>query len=434
MQARPTSGVYGGPLDRLTASRLMRRGWGWVSPEKRDALVGLSLVDAFARLEEGSQPGPRWDEIQRLESQSSAGGQTGLYRAWFLARLVESPQPLREMVAIFWLDVFAISALRIEPLRLFHDFCVGLRERAFSPLEDILRFALVHPAFLLNLRAAKNYRAEPQRQIGRFILQSLMSTDPKVEEPLVREIARAYTGLFVSGGELRRYDYEHDPGTKTIGKRTGDLKAEDTATELAHHPEVAQTLVKRLFRWFVASEEPVPQGLAQTAAAAFLAGQPTSEVLKLILGWEECLIDERFRRVKTPLEMYLAIARPLGLRPTIRVAETLGELGWDVIHPPTLVGWPIGRAWLTEAQLARRLSLVRALLSGEQTWGGETDIPARFASPDWPAVLQEVLLDGGLPTEAAAEWERLTADRSAETTALREAILFLTALPEFQLT
>lgn len=434
MDTKTASVVYGRPLDRTTSSRLMRRAWGWVTPEEREKLLGLDFAKAFDRLMQETPPGPRWNEIQTLEATTSERGQAGLYRVWFLARLVESPQPLREMVTVFWLDVFAVSALPIEPLRLFHDFCVGLRERAFSPLEEILRFALVHPAFLLNLRAAKNYRAEPQRQIGRFILQSLMSTDPKAGEPLVREIARAYTGLFVSGGQLRRFDYEHDSGTKTIGGRTGDLMAEDVAEELAHHPDVAQTVVRRLFRRFVASEEPIPQDLAETAAAALRAGQPTGEVLKLILGWEECLVEERYRRVKTPLEVYLAIARPLALRPTIRIVETLAELGWDVIHPPTLAGWPCGRAWLTETQLARRLDFVEAILAGEETWGGDPRLAAKVSSPDWPGVLRDALLDGDLPTEAAAEWERLTANRSADTTALREAVLFLTALPHFQLT
>ncbi len=431
MIAQP-EGFHRGALDRELAGRLLRRAVGSLVIEEREALVGLDVPQAVARLVGGMQAGPRWQEIQDLEGMSAERGQLAGYRTWQLGRLVESPQPFREMLTLFWLDLFAVSALRVEPLRLYHDFRSGLRERAFEPLEKVFTFALTHPALLLNLRAPSNYRSQPQEQIGRFLVQYVVGDDPREKAALVADIARAYTGMFVSSGRLRVLDYEHDPRPKTVGEQRGDLRAEDVARALARDRATAENVVRRLFGWFVTTEVAIPQQLLLAAEEAVLGGRPVSELLTLLLGWEECLKDQRYRRVKSPLEVYLAVARPFGYRATIRAAETLAESGWDVVHPPTLAGWPRGQAWLTGSQVARHVALVRALLSGGENWGATAQMSEVLSRPDWSSRLVQTLLSGELPAEVHADWQKLVQEAHDET-AKKEALAFLAALPEFQL-
>lgn len=426
------AGVYRGTLDRELAGRLLRRAAGYVAVEERDGLVGLDVPQAVVRLVGGTQAGPRWQEIQDLEGMSAERGQLNGYRTWELARLVESPQPFREMLTLFWLDLFAVSALRVEPLHLYHDFRSGLREKAFEPLDKIFTFALTHPALLLNLRAPSNYRSQPQAQIGRFLVQYVVGHDPHEKATLVADIARAYTGMFVTSGRLRVLDYEHDPGQKTVGDQTGDLRAEDVARALARDPATIANVVRRLFGWFVTTEVPVPQQLLIAAQKAALDGQPVSAVLTLLLGWEECLKDPRYRRVKSPLEVYLAVARPFGYRATTHAAEALAELGWDVVHPPTLAGWPRGQAWLTGSQVARHWALVRTMLTGGENWGATSQLTEALSRPDWSATLVETLLGGEIPPEVRNDWQKLV-QQARDETAKKEAVAFLAGLPEFQL-
>jgi len=426
------AGVYRGTLDRELAGRLLRRAAGYVAVEERDGLVGLDVAQAVSRLVGGTQAGPRWQEIHALEELSADRGQLNGYRTWELARLVESPQPFREMLTLFWLDLFAVSALRVEPLRLYHDLRSGLRERAFEPLDKIFTFALTHPALLLNLRAPSNYRSQPQAQIGRFLVQHVVGHDPGEKPALVAEIARAYTGMFVTSGRLRVLDYEHDPGQKTVGDQTGDLWAEDVARALARDPATIENVVRRMFGWFLTIEVPVPQQLLLAAQKAALDGQPVSEVLTLLLGWEECLKDPRYRRVKSPLEVYLAVARPFGYRATTHAAEALAELGWDVVHPPTLAGWPRGKAWLTGSQVARHWALVRTMLTGGENWGATSQLTEALSRPDWSATLVETLLGGEIPPEVRNDWQKLV-QQARDETAKKEAVAFLAGLPEFQL-
>jgi uncharacterized protein (DUF1800 family) len=427
-----SAGVYPETLDRELAARLLRRAAGFVAIEERDGLVGLDVTQAVARLIGGAQAGPRWQEIHDLEEVSADRGQLNGYRAWQLARLVESPQPFREMVTLFWLDLFAVSALRVDALRLYHDLRSGLRERAFDSLEKVFAFALTHPALLLNLRAPSNYRSQPQQQIGRFVVQYVVGHDPGEKAALVADIARAYTGMFVTSGRLRVLDYEHDPGEKTVGDQTGDLRAEDVARALARDQATIENVVRRLFGWFVTTEVAIPQQLLATAKNVALDGRPIAEVLTVLLGWEECLKDPRYRRVKSPLEVYLAVARPFGYRATTHAAEALAELGWDVVHPPTLAGWPRGQAWLTASQVARHLALVRTMLSGGENWGATSQITEALSRPDWSSRLVETLLDGALSAEARADWQKL-AENARDETAKKEAVAFLASLPEFQL-
>jgi uncharacterized protein (DUF1800 family) len=402
-----------------------------VDPVQRRSLAKATPEAIVQQLLDGDSPGESYQQLLVLESQSADAKNTGLYRTWQLRRMVESPHPYREMMTLFWLDLFAISALRTKDTACYHSFCCGLQERALSPWDEILGFCLEHPAFLLNLRAERNYRSMPNHQLGEFVVEHLMGRNPGQERECVSNIARTYTGLFVRNGELRRYDYEHDPTVKVLGKDSGDFWPGDVAQVLARDASVATVLAGRLYRWFIGSDGNIPPGFVQSVVDQILAGRPTGTIVAEAIVSSSKSAQARARRIKSPLEVFLAVARPLKARVTTALAELLAELGWDILHPPTYAGWPKGRDWLTTSQLVRRVSLIESLLLKEDRFGGGVDVvqAARTAGygDDWPGFLVDALLGDGIPAEVKGEWERHVQQGPSA------AVLFLVSLPEFQL-
>jgi len=419
------------PQEKPHVARCLRKALGFVDPLRKRELRNATVKEVVRYLLDGYTPGESFQKIRDLKSQSAVAGNMGLYRTWRLRQLVESPHPFREMMTLFWLDVFAISALRMKDLGCYHAFCDGLEERSLAPWSDILAFALEHPAFLLNLRAERNYRSMPNRQLGEFVVEHVMGRDPTQQQECANSVARSFTGLFARGAELRRYDYEHDPGVKVIGNRSGDFWPRDVAQILAQDAQVAAVLAGRLYRWFIASEGDIPPGFLEPVVNQILSGRASGEIVaEAVVTW--CTTGEpSARRVKSPLEVFLTLVRPFKGRVTTALTDLVAELGWDLLHPPTYAGWPKGRDWLTTAQLARRISLAESLLLKEERFGGGIDLPAvaRMVgyNDDWPGLLVDTLLDEGLPPGTKEIWERQVKRGPSE------AVLFLVALPEFQL-
>lgn len=419
------------PPEKPYLARCLRKALGFVDPVRKRELAQSTTEEVVRYLLDGDGAGESFQKIRDLKSQTAVGGNMGLYRTWRLRQMVESPYPFREMMTLFWLDMFAISALRMKELTSYHAFCNGLEERALAPWTDILAFVLEHPAFLLNLRAERNYRSMPHRQLGEFVVEHVMGLDPAQHQDDVSSVARAFTGLFVRSGELRRYDYEHDPAAKAIAGNSGDFWPRDVAQILARDAQVAAVLANRLYRWFIASEGDVPPTFLQPVVNQILSGRASGEIVaEAIMMW--CTTGEpSAKRVKSPLEVFLALVRPLKGRVTTALADLVAELGWDLLHPPTYSGWPKGRDWLTTAQMARRISLAESLLLKEDRFGGGIDLPAVAKTlgynDDWPGLLVDALLDDGIPPEAKDEWDRQVKRGPSE------ALLFLVALPEFSL-
>lgn len=424
IDTEPKSGI-------VHLSRCLRKVLGFVDPAQTRRLTKVTPTELIQYLLQSEAPNEPFHQLQDLQSQSAAGGNIGLYRTWRLRQFVESPHPFREMMTLFWLDVFAVSALRTRDLGCYHHFCRGVEERALASWSEVLTFCLEHPAFLLNLRAQRNYRSMPNQQVGEFVVEHLMGRNPGQDRQSVNSLARAYTGLFVRHGELQRFDYEHDPTLKVIGDASGDFWPRDVAEVLARDPNVAHILAGRIYHWFVGSEEIIPADFAEPIVSAILSGHPVGAIVaEAVVTWSTSG-ERRGWRLKSPFEVFLALARPFRARVTTALADLVAEAGWDILHPPTYVGWPKGRHWMTMSQLARRVSLAESLLLKEDRLGGGVDLEqvARTSGygDDWPSFLVDALLDDGIPPEMKGAWEEHVGQGAAA------ALRFLVSLPEFQL-
>ena len=155
------------------------------------------------------------------------GGSEGGYRTTWMFRMINSPRPLEEKMALFWHHVFATgvgknqhilaSALQIDMLRR-----VGL-----SNMREILIELSKDPAMIFWLDNNENRKGEPNENYGRELLELFSMGVGNYSEDDIKDCSRAFTGwtftqpppLYPQGYYPAHFVFieeEHDSGEKTF--------------------------------------------------------------------------------------------------------------------------------------------------------------------------------------------------------------------------
>jgi uncharacterized protein (DUF1800 family) len=430
------------PWTRALAGHLLRRaGFGatWAELEQAVADGPRRTVDRLVR------PDADLADFNRshddYESSAAAGGSADALRAWWLRRMIKSPQPLLEKMTLFWHDHFAVSAARVPIARLMWEHVRQLRAHALGHFPALMAHVLQDPAVLLALGAASNRKARPNEHLARQLLQRYTLGAGQFSDRDVRETARALTGKFVLRGQLRHFEREHDAGVKTILGQSGAFNGRDVLHVALEHPATARHIVRRLFRWFVSETEEAGDDMLAPLAEAYAKDYDTGRLVETILRSNFFYSADAYRRrVKRPVEFALGIIRALeGNVPTLRLANELAALGENLYYPPTTKGWAAGQHWINPALIIARNNLALALVGGQAPYGKKLN-PVQVAQSHGrqdAAAAGRFLVDLLLPGDAASDVPRIAQQESAGggnlPTSLRKLTHRLTTLPEFQL-
>lgn len=437
------------PWTLALAAHLHRRagfGASWKELERSLAEGPARSVDRILR-PEGDIEAFHREHDAREGAVGDSGSSEGI-RAWWLRRMLETPFPLLETMALFWHDHFGIGVRRVGSSRMMARHVQLLRRHALGPLDELLAAVFEDPGFLVGLGAAANRRARPSDHLARVILQEHTVGAGVFSTRDVSEAARAFSGWFVLRGELREVERERDPETKTLLGKRGPFGSRDVARILAEHDATPRRIVRKLYRRFVSEvDEPSDEMLAPLV-------EELSKTHAIGAVVERILRSNRFfspaacrARVKGPVELAVGLARSLeGIVSTTQLGRDLAALGQDLYAPPTVRGWAGGRAWIDGHTIVGRWNLVEALLRGDAPYGDALD-PLRVArsygresEEEAATFLLDLLLacdrgrDGPmreeLPGELRAARSGAPGDPGARLRALAAAI---TSLPEFQL-
>ncbi|HPA20842.1 MAG TPA: DUF1800 family protein [Verrucomicrobiae bacterium] len=400
------------PWDTIRAGHLLRRaGAGPSLGDLRRALADgpAKTIDRIFHGESGAGAFNR--QIDDYEVQGPNARPIDELRGWWLRRMIESPHPLLERMTLFWHGWFAISAARIGQPRAALDHVRMLRANAFGSFDAMLAAATRDPATLLTAEGAENFKAKANEHLGRQLLARFTVGDGAFTEADARDTARAFTGLFVRGGQLREVPREHDDGTKTILGQTGAWSDRDFARIAAAHPATARRITRALYRHIIAEDADPSDAVIDPLASAFASnrniGQLVASMLRSNLFFSRAAYR---RRIKSPVEFAVGLCRAFEKTvPTIQLGHALAELGQDLYHPPTIKGWAGGTRWINRQTMAGRINLARALFLGPgeiETRLAPGPIMAKYgdASPVAPAQrLLELLLQDNIPqaTQAA---------------------------------
>ena len=360
-------------------------------------------------------------------------------RAWWLRRMIQTPDPLLEKMTLFWHDFFAVSAERGPSGAQMREHVAGLRAGAMGRFGAMMTVVASDTATLLSLGAKAIRKAKPDEAFPRQLLARYTVGAEACTEKDVRQVARAMTGWFVLRNRRRYFEREHDDGMKTVLRKTGKFNYADVVKIAAEHPATARNIVRRLYRWFISeADEPKDALLAplvESFARDFDVGRVVETMLRSNLFFSAGVLR---RRIKRPVEFAVGIIRSLEATPsTTTLATDLAVLGENLYYPPTLNGWTGGRYWINHATVIGRNNLAASLLAGSGPYDGKCD-PAAVArrhghtNPKAAGRFLASLL-GGHDDEAFEKLWKLPPPDGPLPDRLRKFTYTLVTQPEFQL-
>ena len=309
------------------------------------------------------------------------GGSEGGYRNTWMFRMINSPRPLEEKMALFWHHVFATgvgknqhilaSALQIDMLRR-----VGL-----SNMREILLELSKDPAMIFWLDNNENRKGEPNENYGRELLELFSMGVGNYSEDDIKDCSRAFTGwtftqpppLYPQGYYPAHFVFieeEHDNGEKTFLGHTGNLNGDDIIDIIVQQPACAKFISRHLYNFFVADEPQVPSwnvtppqdpDAIDMLSNAFLeSGGDIRHVLRTLFN-SDFFKEARFKKVKSPTELVTGILKLVGThqQPELGMAKYPGAttlMGQELLNPPTVEGWHTGKEWIDGGTLTERIN------------------------------------------------------------------------------
>lgn len=320
-----------------------------------------------------SEAGGRVDEFEQMSSviceAAVASNNINRLKAWWMYRMLNSPDPLGERLTLMWHNHFATSNLKVENVGLMREQNELMRRHARSSFSELLGSMAKDPALLVWLDADGNRKEHPNENLAREIMELFSLGVGNYSEEDIREAARALTGWTVSRDRFRSIPDRHDDGEKTIFEETGKWTGDDFVQLLIKHPATPRRIAFRICELLM-GESTIDSSLVSELADGLLEHD-------LDVGWgvEALLRSQAFfdeenigNRILSPSHFVIGAVRALELTDpppsTLLLAEWTARLGHDLFYPPNVFGWPGGRAWLSSRTMIGRANFVSSLSTG----------------------------------------------------------------------
>jgi len=299
------------------------------------------------------------NEIQREEREWLAR-----YAGWWLERMVDGRDPLRERMTLFWHGHFTSSYREVREVRPIIEQNALLREHALGNFGELTR-AIVHdPAMIRYLDNDKNRKKSPNENLARELMELFTLGEGNYTEADVKEAARALTGYSSNFSTGVRYaNSRHDKGKKTVLGERGRLDADDLVGVLLEQEACPRLIAGKLLAYFE-GRAPSEERLADYAAFLRAGDYELEPFLRRLFLDPEFYSDEIVgNKIAGPVEYLVANTRRLGIEPPSRVLwVAAGQLGQRLFEPPNVKGWEEGTAWITTSSLLQRGNVMGMLL------------------------------------------------------------------------
>ncbi|MBA5638052.1 DUF1800 domain-containing protein [Duganella sp. LX20W] len=348
-----------------------------------------------------------------------------------LARAVDSPRQLEEVMVDFWFNHFNVFEGKGLDRALVASYeRDAIRPYALGSFRDLLGATAHHPAMLFYLdnwlstadgfvprRAnAKVKTAGLNENYARELMElHTLGVDGGYTQRDVRELARMLTGWTFNPRALalRNEGFvfdarRHDRGDKQWLGRTvhggGQDEGEYALDVLAMHPATAHHISYELAQYFV--QDAPPPALVDRLARSYLDSKgDIRTVLATLFASPEFMAPEaQGAKFKTPYQFVVSAARA-GSAPLAEVKPVLGalnRLGMPLYGCQTPDGYKNTEvAWLNPDALSRRIGIAtamgRTLDAGalQATLGGAVSPRTRDAVAASPEPLRAAMLLGG---------------------------------------
>jgi uncharacterized protein (DUF1800 family) len=338
-------------------------------------------------------------------------------KAWWLYRMMFTPDPLTERLALMWHNHFATAIRKVDDVGLMHGQNVLFREFARAPFRELLVRVVKQPALLVWLDADANRKQHPNENLARELMELFTLGVGHFTEDDVRACARALTGWTVVNGQFRDMPDYHDAGEKTLLGRAGPLSGDDVLEILVAHPATARRIAARLCELLLGENVVDEAGVHELADGLHRnnldVGWGIETIFRSQVFFSEANIGTR---ILGPAEYIVGSLRALELfdppASTLVLAEWMAALGQDLFNPPNVFGWDGGRAWINGRSVIARANFAAALAQGR--------LRHPDASPDLTHLLERHAAAATI--EDALSFFSTLLSGSAPTTEMRDAV------------
>ena len=276
---------------------------------------------------------------------------------WWAERMLVTPRPLQEKMALFWHGHFATSEEKVRDYRKMLQQLELFQRQGLGDFGTLLVGVAQDPAMLAFLDAGVNVKGSPNENFAREIMELFTMGVGHYSEHDIREAARAFTGWNFVGTAFQFDPDKHDGGEKVFLGERGHFDGVAIIDRILAQPATAEFIAAKLYRYFVRDDlDPaLAAALGERLRSVDYALTPFLE--QLFLSRDFYAEASRGTRIKGPVEFVISTYRKLGLTnlpgaPDFNVITA--ALGQRLMHPPTVAGWSLGRTWITPSLLIER--------------------------------------------------------------------------------
>jgi len=344
------SGVFEEGLDPFPASRPATTD----TARDKGEVIGVRVKDGGNRR---MQPVVNkffyWLRASKLETDRVA--------YWWANRMLTSPRPLQERMALFWHGHFATNEDKVRDYRKMLNQLDLFQREGLGNFRTLLIGVAQDPAMLAFLDAGVNVKGAPNENFAREIMELFTMGVGHYSEHDIREAARAFTGWNFEGVAFHIDAAKHDGAAKEVLGRRGNFDGVQVIDIILDQPATPRFLASKLYRQFVRDD--VDPALAEELGRRLKAANyDIAAFLEMLLMSRDFHAPESVAtHIKGPVELVVSTYRKLGLTEVPGVPdfnETTAALGQRLMHPPTVAGWAQGRSWITPGLLLERGNFV----------------------------------------------------------------------------
>lgn len=291
-------------------------------------------------------------------------------QAWWLFRMLYSPDPLGERLCLLWHQHFATSQYKVRNLRLMAQQNQLFRKLGRGYFDELFTHVLRDPAILIYLDATDNQADHPNENLGREMMELFSMGVGNYTEADVHEAARSLTGWTVKDNQFQFQSDFHDPEEKLVLGNRGNHRGEDLIKIVLDHPATARRITWRICQMLMG------ENVVDESALNELADQFRDHRMNISWLLEKVLRSKLFfddanigTRIRSAAEFVVSSIRCTGAhspRPaTLGLAQWTSRMGQKLFFPPNVFGFPEGRNWISSHWLIARSRFVNQLLEGK---------------------------------------------------------------------
>jgi uncharacterized protein (DUF1800 family) len=365
------------PVRGLTDLELMahlfrRAGFGATRDELEAALVKGYEAVVEELLHPEAQPDLDLDLIYRFYPDMKEAREIEITQSYWIYRMINSPRPLEEKMALFWHSLFATAFNKANHAQMVHMQVNMFRKHCLDNFRTVLIELSRDPAMIYWLDNHENTKDVHNENYGRELLELFSLGIGNYTEDDVKNCARAFTGWGIKNllntgpfgrnvWEFTFYPEQHDDGEKEFLGHRGNFDGPDVIDIVVRHPATARFIARRLYLFFV-SDKPDEGAIAELAEAYTRSGHDIRAVMRALLLSDTFRSDKAYyAKVKSPAEHVVGVAKLVGdfRFPSWGIVDLAYEcryMGQDLMNPPSVEGWHTGKEWIDTGILVERVN------------------------------------------------------------------------------